>query len=188
MLRKTLMLLALAACGPPTEAARGVTLVALEDAGSDAPADAGPDAPAIDAAVDGPPDGPPVDAEPVEVHPPGPFVTWSFRVRQVVPYAASAGTHVLTVRITGNNGRAGEADGATLSIDGGEPCPAQVRPLDWPPNPIGGTTVCSAEVVATGSGDSVILDMREWNGDGGWDVQHEYLSLDGGPWVEVTVP
>jgi hypothetical protein len=90
----------------------------------------------------------------------------------------------VAVRTTGNNGNGGLADGATLSIDGGVPCLPGVRPPDWPPN-VGTTTECSADVVAAGSDDTLTLDLHEWSGYEGWDIQHEYVSVDGGPWTEI---
>lgn len=170
----------LAACRGPLPADRTSALTLSPD---------GSGAPAIDASLpvpDGPPDSPP-DAATPEVHGPGPLVTWATDVRQPLPYGAAAGPHRVAVRLTGNNGTAGNADGVSLSIDGGVPCPSGVRPPDWPPS-IGSTTECAADVVSLGTGDSLTLDLHEDMGFEGWDVQHEYYSVDGGPWVEVVGP
>jgi hypothetical protein len=181
MLRMTTLSLLIAAACSRESVETSALALAPTDASTPGDAATGDSVPP-DSPVDSAP-----DARVVESRPPGPLVSWATDVRQVVPYSAAPGPHRVTVRLTGNNGQQGMADGVTLSIDGGVPCAAQVRPPDTS-SQVGGTTVCSADVVSLGVGDSLTLDLHEATGYEGWTVEHEYVSVDGLDPAEVTGP
>lgn len=184
MMRLLAIALMTTACSPRAsmESSRTggpASLDVLTDAG---PPDSSTDAAAIDAPVDAPPGEPGY-----EEHAAGPFVSLWNHIRQPMPYQADSGDHTLAIRLTGNNGNNPpgiDADGVELSFDGGLTwCGPAGRPFL---SPVGSILDCMTGVTAVGVNDSLDLRLRLWNGYEGWDVQHEYYSVDGGPRIEVS--
>ncbi len=153
-----------------------------EGEGPDAGVDASVDAP-MDSASDAPSDVPVVCGtlcgagdrlEATLIETSEPWTTYrQDTVEQTLEVDSAGGSIEVTLRLTGNFGTAGMADGVTVAIGDSPPCPSSPRVVGQP-----GVSECRAVVPVAPGHTAIPVVLHQWNGaQEGWAVISETVAL-----------